>query len=106
MTAPNIGHRFAVARVGFRLSLVAGLVAVVACLTLAAAASAVGTRYCERPNRGLPGYIRATRNVGCGKARRVQDAMFTGRWVNKERCSAYGFTCCSYWNGSYNHLFS
>jgi hypothetical protein len=90
---------------GMRLYPVAGLAALFACLVLAASATAVPARYCEY-SRPSGAYLEATYNVGCGKARRVENAMFSARCIHKKRCSALGFTCFSYWNYSYNHPFS
>jgi hypothetical protein len=74
-------------------------------LGTAAAASAVPLRYCDPP--GPSGaYLAASKNVGCGKARKVEAQMFSNVCIHKKRCQSQGFTCLSYWNGSYGHPFS
>ena len=32
--------------------------------------------------------------------------MFSNACINKRRCQSEGFTCRSYWNGSYSHPFN
>ena len=81
------------------------LLAVILAVAVAQTAGAVPMRYCDRPGKAGQ-YVAASRNVGCSKARRVEAHMFSDACITKRRCQAEGFTCRSYWNGSYANPFS